>query len=383
MPITRNVNLEKKIVAYLGHVISSQGVSVDQEKIKAIQEWGIPRNLRELRGFLGLTGYYHKFVANYAQIAQPLTDQLRKDCFGWSPTATMAFENLKSAMTSAPVLAMPDFHKSFVIETDASGYGLGAVMMQENQPIAYYRRILGPRARSKSIYEKELMAVCLAVQKWKHYLLGRHFIVRTDQQSLRYITQQREIGADYQRWVRKLIGFDFEIQYKPGSSNRVADALSRKEGGELELGTLVTSQGIDWSALEEEVQGNTVLRALKQEIMEGKTVAGFHVVDDRLMCKSRLVISKNSAFIPVLLREYHDSPTGGHAGEVKTYLRITYEWFWQGMRKAIATYIRNCTTCQRNKHSQQSPAGLLQPLPVPAAIWEDISMDFVEGLPLS
>lgn len=255
----------KKEVAYLGHVISDLGVAVDQEKVQAIREWEAPRNLRELRGFLGLTGYYRKFLANYAQIAQPLTDQLRKDCFGWTIEASYALERLKEAMITAPVLAMPDFQKLFILETDASGYGLGAVLMQDTRPIAYYSRILGPRARGKSIYEKELMAVCLSVQKWKHYLLGRHFVIRTDQQSLRYITQQREIGADYQKWVRKLIGFDFEIQYKPGTANRVADALSRKGNGELELGrmelgALLKAQGIDWSELEKEVQGDEGLQ---------------------------------------------------------------------------------------------------------------------------
>lgn len=146
---------------------------MDQEKIKAMKEWNIPRNLRELRGFLGLTGYYQKFIAGYAQISQPLKDQFPKDSFGWSETATLAFEKLKGAMVTAPVLAMPDFHQPFVLETDASGYGIGVVMMQEGRPIAYYSRILGPRVRGKSIYEKELMAVCLSVQKRKHYLLGR------------------------------------------------------------------------------------------------------------------------------------------------------------------------------------------------------------------
>lgn len=177
----------RREVAYLGHVISVQGMAVDQEKVRAILEWTVPKSVKELRGFLGLTGYYRKYVAGYAQIAQPLTEQLRKDCYGWTDKATRAFERLKLAMTSAPVLALPDFTKQFVLETDASSFGLGAVLLQGNKPRAFFSKLLGVRSKQKSIYEKELMAICLAIQKWKYYLLGRHFVVRTDQQSLRHI----------------------------------------------------------------------------------------------------------------------------------------------------------------------------------------------------
>lgn len=371
-------------IGYLGHVISSSGVEVDQDKVQAVKEWPQPTNLRELRGFLGLTGYYRKFVSQYAQIAHPLTDQLKKDNFGWTPQATEAFESLKTAMITSPVLVLPDFTQEFILEADASGYGVGAVLMQGNRPVAYFSKLLGIRSQQKAVYEKELIAICLAIQKWRHYLMGRHFVVRSDQRSLKYILQQREINQAYQKWVTKLLGFDFEIQFKPGVANRAADALSRKQVGEVALNSLVTTHGVDWTKLDREILADTELQKIRNSILNGdEGQAEFHVVDNRLLYKGRTVIPRNSTFIPILLRVYHDSVMGGHNGELKTYLRIAADWYWIGMRRSVSSYVQKCEVCQQNKVSQQSPAGLLQPLNIPTMVWEDLSMDFIEGLPLS
>ena len=191
--------------------------------------WPKPRNVKQLRGFLGLTGYYRRFIAQYAIIAAPLTNLLKKDAFEWSAEAEDSFENLKKAMTSAPVLHLPDFDRPFCIETDASDLGIGAVLLHDTHPIAFFSKKLGPRRRSASTYHKELYAIVEAVQKWRQYLLGREFVIRSDQKSLKELLLQVVQTPDQQLYVRKLMGYKFKIEYKKESANTAADALSHRE----------------------------------------------------------------------------------------------------------------------------------------------------------
>jgi hypothetical protein len=177
-------------VKYLGHVVSLKGVAMDPGKIEAMMSWPSPKNIKVVRGFLGLTRYYRKFIRKYGELTRPLTQLLKKDAFGWSPLAEHAFEELKKAMTRAPVLALPYFSKGFVIECDACGSGIGAVLIQERRPIAYFSQALQGRNLQLSTYEKEMLALVTAVQKWRLYLLGSHFIIRRDHQSLRYLWKQ-------------------------------------------------------------------------------------------------------------------------------------------------------------------------------------------------
>ncbi|KAL0449608.1 UNVERIFIED_CONTAM: Retrovirus-related Pol polyprotein from transposon.6 [Sesamum latifolium] len=256
----------KQIVEYLGHVITPTGVSTDPEKVACMQAWPAPKNVKELRGFLGLTDYYRKFVQNYGLICKLLTDLLKKDGFLWTPAATLAFEALKTAMSTTPVLALPNFSKTFVVETDASDKGVGMVLMQSGRPIAYLSKALGVKNQALSVYEKEFLAIMLAVGKWKHYLEGNKFIIKTDQQSLKFILEQCIGNALQQKWISKLLGLDYEIHYKKGCENKVADTLSRFLHGECSVVTLVVPNWIS------EIQQSYINDDLYKPIVQAKTI---------------------------------------------------------------------------------------------------------------
>lgn len=346
-------------------------------------QWPVPKTLRELRGFLGLTGYYRKFVKNYGKIAWPLTDQLKKDNFHWNDEATKAFHQLQSAMTQVPVLALPNFDKEFVVETDASGFGLGAVLMQEGRPLAFFSYVLGTRARLKSVYERELMAIVMAIQKWRPYLLGCKFVVKTDQRSLKYLLEQRTVTEEHQKWLSKLLGYNFDIVYHPGKENSAADALSRKPA-ETQLTVLTASWKVDWNGLKKDLEDDVEIQSLKRKIAEDESIPeGYTVESGNLLFKGRLVLPKGSGWIPVLCHEFHSSVIGGHSGVQKTYQRMAREVYWAGMKGDVAKFVAECDVCQRQKYSTMAPSGLLQPLALPTTVWSELTMDFIDGLPRS
>jgi hypothetical protein len=207
-------------------MVEKHGIRVDPKKIEAMQDWPHPKTLKSLRGFLGLTRYYHKFVKNYGKIAAPLTALLKKNSFTWTPVVAQYFHTLKMAMCTTPVLALPDFTKTFLLECDASGKGIGVVLMQEGRPLAFTNKQLSERNLGKSIYEKEMLAILHFVDLWHPYLLGKCFQIKTYHQSRNYFLEQRISSPKQQKWVTKLFGYDYEIIYKKGKDNVVADALS-------------------------------------------------------------------------------------------------------------------------------------------------------------
>ena len=230
-------------------------------------------------------------------------------------------------MTTIPVLALPNFSQLFIVKTDASGYGLGAVLMQSHRPVAYFSQILSAREWQKSIYERELMAIVLAVQKWHHYLLGRHFIVWTDQSSLKFLLEQRVVYESYQKWVAKLLGYDFEIQFWPRLENKAVDALSHIPIS-MELAALIVPSRLYTSLISSQVEADPHLAKILQRLLVDLNAYPRYSLDHGvLLYKGRLVLPKASPLVPALLQEGHASVVGGHSGFLQTYKRLIRDFF--------------------------------------------------------
>ena len=219
----------KEEVSFLGHRIRDGKLMMDNSKVKAIQEWDPPTKVPQLRSFLGLVNYYRRFIKGYSARAAPLTDLLKKNkAWEWDGRCQQAFEDLKKAVTEEPVLVLPDHTKVFEVHTDASDFAIGGVLMQERHPIAFESRKLNDAERRYTVQEKEMTAIVHCLRTWRHYLLGSHFIVKTDNVATSYFQTQKKLSPKQVRWQDFLAEFDYTLEYKPGSANHVVDALSRK-----------------------------------------------------------------------------------------------------------------------------------------------------------
>ena len=213
---------------YLGHIISAEGVATDPKKTRAIKEWPVPKSIKELRGFLGLAGYYQKFIRKFGIISKPLTEMLKKNNFIWHEGALEAFRNLKQALCEASILALPDFTKLFVLETDACDTGIGAILSQEGRPLAFFIKGLGVKHLGLSIYKKEYIDILMAVDKWRHYLEQDQVVIQTDHKSLTYLLDQKIHTHIQKKGLTKLLGLNYRIRYRKGKENKAANALSRR-----------------------------------------------------------------------------------------------------------------------------------------------------------
>jgi hypothetical protein len=216
-------------VKFLGHTISSDGISVDPSKVQEVLDWKPPTSVHQIRSFLGLAGYYRCFIPDFSRIAKPMTERLKKGAkFSWDQKYEDAFHTLRAHLTTAPVLAQPYVSKSFDIYCDASGIGLGCVLMQDNRVIAYASRALRTHEQNYPTHDLELTAVIHTLKIWRHHLMGTKCHIYTDHKSLKYIFTQADLNMRQRRWLELIKDYDLEVHYHPGKANVVADALSRK-----------------------------------------------------------------------------------------------------------------------------------------------------------
>ncbi|GJR43855.1 putative reverse transcriptase domain-containing protein [Tanacetum coccineum] len=216
-------------VQFLGHVIDSEGIHVDPAKIESIKDWESPKTPTEICQFLGLAGFYRRFIEGFSKIAKPMTKLTQKNVkFNWGEKEETTFQTLKQKLCSAPILALPEGSENFIVYCDASHKGLGAVLMQKEKVIAYASRQLKIHEKNYMTHDLELGVVVFALKMWRHYLYGTKCVVFTDHKSLQHIQDQKELNMRQRRWLELLSDYDCELRYHPGKANVVAEALSQK-----------------------------------------------------------------------------------------------------------------------------------------------------------
>ena len=426
---------------FLGHLVDGDGLHLDSGKVELIKEWPIPKTVSELRGFLGLSNYYRRFIDSYSHISAPLTELTKKDVnFVWSDLVNESFELLKHRLSSAPVLVSPDRTKPFYIFFDASSIvALGSVLCQlgvDNllHPVAFESRKLIPAELNYAVHEVEMASLVHALKKWRHYLDVERFFVYTDNISLQTFRTNENLSKRQIRWLAEIQQYQFTIKHIPREQNPVADAMSKyphemKHLGivppehlvnatfevvsnpDLIINSVLLTNSIDFvPRLELNVLLNDVIDS-KVDVAKDRIEflssirAGYltdlrcskilkspdspYVVRDSLIwvedvdanINDRLMIPKIPTLISSILRDEHDF--AGHFGFEKTYERIRRKYTWTHMYKDIKRYVACCDSCQRVKASNALPLGLLQPLPISEERWSTITTDFAIGLPVS
>nr|GEY78760.1 putative reverse transcriptase domain-containing protein [Tanacetum cinerariifolium] len=358
-------------VQFLGHVIDSRGIHVDPAKIESIKDWASSKTPTEICQFLGLAGYYRRFIEVFSKIAKSMMKLTLKGIkFDWGEKEENAFQLIKQKLCSVPILALPEGSKDFVVYSDASHKGLGAVLMQREKVIAYASRQLKIHETNYTAHDLELGSVVFALKILRHYLYGTKCVMFTDHKSLQHILDQKELNIRQRRWLELLSDYDCDICYHPGKANVVANALSRKERDKpLRVRALVMTISLNLPKQILEAQ----IEALKLENLKKEDVGGMIRTDipkERLKPRADGTLCLNGmSWLPcygdlrsVIMHESHKSKYSIHPGFEKIYQDMKKLYWWPNMKADIAIYVSKCLTCAKVKAEHQRPSGLLKAL---------------------
>jgi transposase InsO family protein len=423
---------ECKETRYLGFIVrAGEGIQMDPKKVKAILGWATPSSVKGVRGFLGFANFYRNFIQNYSEIVRPLVALTHKDVpFTWSPACDASFQRLKRMFTTGPILVTFDPSRTTIVESDSSGYTTGGVLSQYDdqgllRPCAYFSKKNAPAECNYEIYDKELLAVVRCLEAWDAELRSvQEFTIITDHKNLEYFFKPRRLTERHVRWSLFLSRFNFTFQYRRGSDNARADALSRREqdnpdqndpriesrtirllaqtktGASLDAHPIqcapfVESRDDDLVTWEQAREADRIYQEATRALANGARRFPPHLhlkvsisectldYQGYLRFRGRRWVPNSEPLRTTIIQSAHDSTITGHPGREETYTIISREFFWPRMSSDIRRFVRNCDLCGGGKVWRELKKGLLKPLPVPERPWQDIALDFVTDLPTS
>lgn len=420
----RKCEFHVKRTKFLGLILTTEGLEMDPEKVKAVKDWTAPTHLKAVQGFIGFCNFYRRFINEFSKLAKPLTALTKKDApFVWGPEQNAAFEKLKDAMIAAPILKHFDPKRQAILETDASDYVTGGVLSQRDDegvihPVAFFSKNMLPAECNYHIYDKELLAIIKCLEHWRPDLegLAHPISIYTDHKGLEYFMQNQKLTPRQARYLNMLSEFNFQVMYQTGKQNSKADALTRMsdakptsptdERVQNRCQTILTPDRLAICAFsgkdeESKIGGPTQiyerildanksdsdLHELRQALLAGEKLVGTTRLKNAVIKEGVLYRDTRlwvpDSFITELVKHAHDLPASGHPGRDRTLALIDRYYYWPGARSDITRYVANCHTCLRTKPSHRLPNGLLHPNSVPEQRWKDLAADFITGLPMS